>query len=274
MKNHFNAKMGFGTSNLAPNMRPEEWNRGKDALHYAIEVGYSVLDTAEQYGDGKSELIIGEVLSENKNRNTLHIVSKVLPKNAVTVDSIVAACVNSISRMQCDYIDTYLLHWRDPKELALEPIIEAFVKLKDQQLIKHYGVSNFNKRQLIEWQQTEQSMGVIDSVVTNQTHYSISARDPERYYLDWQREHNITAMAYSPLNNKRNNLLTNPAYIDIAARHGYDPIQLALAWVIQRDDVITIPTSRNLDHIESNFQSQFIKLSAEVLADIDAEFKL
>ena len=274
MKNHFNAKMGFGTSNLAPNMRTEEWRRGKDALHYAIEIGYTVLDTAEQYGDGKSELIIGEVLSENKNRDTLHIVSKVLPKNALTVDSIINACVNSIRRMNCDYIDTYLLHWRDPKELAFEPIIEAFVKLKDQNLIKNYGVSNFNKRYLIEWQQTEKALGVIDSVVTNQTHYSISERDPERYYLDWQREHNITTMAYSPLNDKRNNLLNNPAYISIADRHGYDPTQLALAWIIQRDDVITIPTSRNLHHIESNFQSQFITLSAEVLQDIDTEFKL
>lgn len=269
--NYFNTQIGFGTADLANNRHSEHWTRDKIAMRHAVEVGYHVFDTAEMYGDGKTETMMGEVLAESGKRDQLHIVSKVLPVNAVSKDSIMASCRASINRMCCDYIDTYLLHWRRPDDLFFAPIIEAFMELQHLGLIKKFGVSNFSRRWMEEWRLVEQQLGS-DQFVTNQNHYSVSCRDPEKYYLDWMADNNLTFMAYSPLNNTRNQILNNTRFLNVAEAHGYNPAQLAVAWTIQRPNVIVIPRSADKRHIESNLLATKLKLTTEVLADLDKLF--
>ena len=268
------AKIGFGTSNIVASTHLDHWKVGELSLRHAIDVGYKVIDTAEQYGNGRSENLIGKVLTDTKKRNEIEIVSKVLPSNASTKELIFKSCINSIKRLQCDYIDVYLLHWRDPADLPLAPIIEAFMELKSKGLIKNYGVSNFGGKGLREWKATEEQLGLKFSVAVNQHHYSITQRDPERYYLDWQQEHNIVHMAYSPISNKRNNILNNPSFIKISQEYGFDPAQLAIAWTIRKDGVMAIPSSTNFKNIELNFSAQDLILDNDVLAAIDKEFPL
>lgn len=269
--NYFNTQIGFGTADLANNRHPEHWARDKIAMRHAVEVGYRVFDTAEMYGDGKAETMLGEVLAESGRRDQVHIVSKVLPTNATNKESIIASCRASIARMQCDYIDTYLLHWRKPDDLAFAPIIEAFMELQQSGLIKKFGVSNFSRRWMEEWMAVEQQLGS-DQFVTNQNHYSVSRRDPEQHYLDWMRDNNLTFMAYSPLNNTRNQILNSTRFLNVAEAHRYNPAQLAIAWTIQRPNVIVIPRSSDRRHIESNLLAPRLKLTAEVLADLDRLF--
>jgi diketogulonate reductase-like aldo/keto reductase len=272
--NYFNTQMGFGTANHGNSRSPDRWEWNKNAMRYAINAGYKVFDTAEMYGDGKSETMLGEVLRETKRRDKLHIVSKVLPTNANTVQQIIDACRASIQRMDCVYIDTYLLHWRQPPTSDLRITIEAFAELKSRNLIKNYGVSSFPKRWMIEWQEAEKQMGVSSTIATNQVHYSLTARAPEKFYMDWQCENNIMTMAFSPVTNERNSILTNETYLNIAQEHGYNPVQLALAWCIRRPDVIAIPYSNKPDHIQQNFEAQYLKLTPEVISAIEAIFPL
>lgn len=272
--NYFNTQMGFGTANLGNSRDPDLWRSDKSAMRYAIDIGYKVFDTAEMYGDGKSETMLGEALRESGKRDQVHIVTKVLPDNATTYEGIIKACQDSIKRLDCDFIDTYLLHWRRPDDLDLQPIIEAFLYLKSSGLIKNYGVSNFRKRWIEEWQTIENRLKVPSTIVTNQVHYSVNHRDVEKYYMDWQAENNITTMAYSPLNNERNQLLTNPQYQKIAQEHGYDLAQLAIAWCIRRPDVTVIPMSSKPTNILNNFRAASIKLTPDVLLALGKEFPI
>ena len=265
MSNHFNAQIGFGTATLAADRH--RWASDKQALHHAIAVGYKVFDTAEMYSNGQTEIMLGEVLKESNCRDQLHIVSKVLPVNSLTKQSIIARCQASIARMKCDYIDTYLLHWRSPDNLPLLHIIEAFVELQQMGLIKKYGVSNFGKGWMAEWQAIEKQLGA-DAFVANQCHYSVTQRKPENY-LTWMQENNLTFMAFSPLSNNRNQLLNNPQYLSIAHEHGYTPAGLALAWTIRTPNVIAIPRSIQHKHIEDNLMATNLQLSKEVLDQLD-----
>ena len=271
MSNHFNTQIGFGTSDSAD----VEWAVGKSAMHHALAVGYKVFDTAEMYGLGRAETMIGEVLAETKMRDQLHIVSKVLPKNATTKDNIIASCKASIQRMNCEYIDTYLLHWRAPDNLPLQPVIEAFLELQSQGLIKKYGVSNFNSlRSLTEWTKCENQLGTTEYIVANQVHYSLSKRSPEIDLAELHRTFNITMMAYSPLSNGRNNILKNTEFCSLAERYGYNPTQLALAWTVRNPDIITIPSSKQHKHIEDNLASAKLQLNNEILNELDWLFPI
>lgn len=275
MSSHFNTQIGFGTSGLAEITAPFLWSLGKSAMHHALEIGYKVFDTAEMYGNGRAETMIGEVLAESKKRDQLHIVSKVLPKNATTKESIIASCKSSIQRMNCDYIDTYLLHWREPNGLPLQPIIEAFLELQQLGLIKKYGVSNFNsQRSLKEWAHNESQLGTTEHVVANQVHYSLSKRAPETHLVELHKELNITMMAYSPLTNGRNNILTNGDFIGLAEKHSYNPAQLALAWTTRNPGIIAIPRSNKHKHIEDNLSSAKLQLNSEILNELDRLFPL
>lgn len=275
MSNYFNTQVGFGTSGLADSGLPAQWAVGKSAMHHALAVGYKVFDTAEMYGDGQAETMIGEVLAESNKRDQLHIVSKVLPKNAGTKESIIASCKASIQRMNCDYIDTYLLHWREPVGLPLQPVIEAFLELQHQGLIKKYGVSNFNSQlSLNEWMQYESQLGTTEHIVANQVHYSLSKRSPESHLRELHKTFNITMMAYSPLSNGRNNILKNTEFFNLAERYNYNPTQLAVAWTIRNPGIITIPRSKQHSHIEDNLASAKLQLSEEILNELDQLFPL
>jgi len=268
MSNYFNAQIGFGTSGLAENNH--HWDRDKQALHYAIEVGYKVFDTAEMYSNGQTEIMLGEVLKESGCRDRLHIVSKVLPVNALTKESIMACCRASIARMKCDYIDTYLLHWRSPDNLPLLHIIEAFVELQQMGLIKKYGVSNFGKGWMTEWMAIEKQLGA-DTFVTNQCHYSVTQRKPENY-LTWMQENNLTFMAFSPLSNNRNQLLNNQQFLSVAQDYSYTPAELALAWTIRNSNVIAIPKSIQHKHIKDNLMTTNLQLNKEIVDKLNQLF--
>jgi diketogulonate reductase-like aldo/keto reductase len=238
----------------------------------AIDVGYKMFDTAEMYGDGKTETMLGQALSKTNKRAELHIVSKVLPKNATTKENVIAACDKSIKRMGCDYIDTYLLHWREGEAMPLQPVVEAFADLKQRGLIKNYGVSNFPKRWIVEWKEIEKQLGIESSVVTNQVRYHLEHRDAEKYYMDWQHQQNITTMAFSPLGN--GSIFKNKGFVDVAQRYGYLPAQLAIAWTIRDPMVTAIPKSSKIDRIKKNFDAQKIELSSEILAELEKKFPL
>jgi diketogulonate reductase-like aldo/keto reductase len=275
MSNHFNTQIGFGTSWLADSDEPLRWSVGKSAMHHALAVGYKVFDTAEMYGGGNAETMIGQVLAESGKRDQLHIVSKVLPKNATTKDSVIASCKASIQRMNCGHIDTYLLHWREPDNLPLQPVIEAFLELQSQGLIKKYGVSNFNsQRSLKEWTECESEFGTTQHIIANQVHYSLSKRAPETDLAEIHNKLNITMMAYSPLSNGRNDILKNNAFLLLAEKYNYSPTQLALAWTIRNPGVITIPRSSRHKHIEDNLMSMSLQLNKEILNELDQLFPL
>jgi diketogulonate reductase-like aldo/keto reductase len=271
MSNHFNTQIGFGTSNLGNSLEPAQWNKDLAAMRYAIDVGYTVFDTAEMYGDGKTETMLGQALVDSGKRDSLHIVSKVLPKNALTKEDVLAACERSIKKMKCDYIDTYLLHWREGP-MPLEPVVEAMLTLKDKGLIKDYGVSNFKKYSLAEWKMIENKMGAKSSYVTDQIRYSISVRDAETELIPWLNENNVTIMAHSPLVN--GHIFKNKLFIDIAQRYGYLPAQLAIAWTIRKPGIISIPRSSDPTRIKRNLDSQKLTLNNEILSELDKKFPI
>lgn len=282
MSNHFQTQIGFGTSNLGCILEPEQWNKDLNAVRYAIDIGYKVIDTAEMYGDGKTETLVGQAIQESGKRDSLHLVSKVLPKNALTVQDVITACERSIKKMKCDYIDTYLLHWRDGHfvkrslgskgPMPLEPVVEAMLTLKDKGLIKDYGVSNFKKDSLAEWKMIENKMGAKSSYVTDQIRYSIIFRDAETELIPWLNENNVTIMAHSPLVNGY--IFKNKLFIDIAQRYGYLPAQLAIAWTIRKPGIISIPKSSDPTRIKQNLDSQKITLNDEILSELDKKFPI
>lgn len=271
MTNHFNTQIGFGTSGLGNLTYPAKWESDLKAVCHAIDVGYKVIDTAEQYGLGKTETLVGQALKITGKRDSLHVVSKVLPANATSVDNIIKACESSISRMGCGYIDTYLLHWRDGLQ-SLEHVVEAMLELQARKLIKNYGVSNFDQMSLIEWKDVETQMGTASSFVTNQIYYSMTKRTNENSTMPWQQDNNISTMAFSPLD--KGAIFKNNVVVEIAQRYGYRPEQLAIAWTIRRPNVISIPMSSKIDRITSNYESQHLRLGAELLSELDKKFPI
>jgi len=271
MSNHFNTQIGFGTSCIGESIEPEKWNRHLAAVRHAIDVGYRVIDTAERYGDGKTETLIGQALVDSGKRDQLHLVSKVLPKNALTVNDVVASCERSIAKMKCGYIDTYLLHWREGA-MPITPAIEAMLELKQRGLIKNYGVSNFRKFSLEEWQMIEKQLGAESTISTHQLRYAVSYREHEKESIPWNNNHNITTMAWGPLDNSA--IFKDQMFVDIAQRYGYLPGQLAIAWTIRNPNFISIPKSVDPDRIKKNFDSQKLTLNDEILSELDKKFPI
>lgn len=263
----FKTQLGLGTSDLGCGMSSAA--KDKTAIHYALDIGYSVIDTAEKYGNGKTEIIVGAALKEYgfSKRDSYQIVSKVLPTNASKKGTI-DACKASLLRLQCDYIDTYLLHWRGA--MALNETLEGFLELQQLGLIKNYGVSSFDIIDLIEWRKAEEHLEVLPGIITNQVYYSLSHRQIEKNLMKYQQAHSITTMAYSPLDQGK--LLANQSLIDIANEYNMNPAQLALAWTIRNPDVITIPKSGKLHRILSNFNASKLKLSKEIIDKMNILF--
>jgi diketogulonate reductase-like aldo/keto reductase len=265
----FNTQLGLGTSDLGCNLASAA--KDKTAIHYALDIGYTVIDTAEKYGNGKTEIVIGAALKDYGlgKRNTYQIVSKVLPINA-SKQGTIDACKASIRRLQCEYIDTYLLHWRGP--VPLDETLEGFLELQQQALIKNYGVSSFDIIDLIEWRRAEEKLGVPAGIVTNQVYYSLSNRRIEKSLMKYQEKYNISTMAYSPLDQGK--LLSNQTLLDIANEYNLSPAQLALAWTIRNPNVITIPKSGQLFRILSNYNASKLKLSDELISKMNTLFPI
>lgn len=231
------------------------------ALKLGIDLGVTLIDTAEMYGNGVAEEIVAE--AAKGRRDKLFIVSKVLPYNGSqrgTID----ACERSLKRLKTDHIDLYLLHWRGshpfPETLA------AFDKLKQQGKIRYHGVSNFDRRDMEEW---VRSGG--EAVASNQILYNLTRRGPEWEVIPWCRQRSISIMAYSPIEQGR--MLGEKALAEVAARHdGASTAQVALAWLLRRDGMIVIPKSSKKEHVRENFGALDLKLSDQDVADLDKAF--
>ena len=249
---------GIGTWRMGESARrrPQEL----EAVKYAIELDYPMIDTAEMYGDGGAEEIIGEALAGR--RSLPFIVSKVYPHNATRAGTI-AACERSLKRLGIERIDLYLLHWRGGARL--EETFEAFHRLHAAGKIADFGVSNFDTDDM-------QDAARLDKGLTgsNQVLYCLSRRGPEFDLLPWMRKRSIPLMAYSPLD--QGGLLGKTALKKLAAEVGCTPAQLALAWVLAQPGVVTIPKSSTRERVKENLGAVDIKLSPQVLAELDKAF--
>lgn len=230
-------------------------------LQLGIDLGMSLIDTAEMYGDGASERLIGEAIKGRRER--VFLVSKFYPHNA-TVRGARVACEDSLRRLGTDCLDLYLLHWRG--NVPLEETIEAVEKLKAQGKIRYWGVSNLDTADM---QELVDLPGGGDAAV-NQVLYNLSRRGIEWDLLPWCKERGIPVMAYSPIEQAR--LLRHPALRHLAGQRGMTVAQLALAWLLRRDQLIAIPKASTPAHLEENFAALQLELDAEILAELDRLF--
>jgi diketogulonate reductase-like aldo/keto reductase len=231
------------------------------AVRAAVDLGYRLIDTAEMYGEGGSEEVIGEAIAGS--RDGLFLVSKVYPHNASRKGA-VAACERSLKLLRTDRIDLYLLHWRGAVPLA--ETVAAFEQLKRAGKIRHWGVSNFNVGDMEElWSLADGS-----HCTANQVYYSASRRGIEFDLLPWLRERRVPAMAYCPID--EGSLAGNGAMAAIGKARGISAAQIALAWLLTRPDVIAIPKAVKIEHLRENLAAAGLKLTDEELVLIDRLF--
>lgn len=250
--------LGQGTWYLGES--PERRQDEIAALRTGIDLGMTMIDTAEMYGDGAAEELVGEAITGR--RSDVFLVDKVLPSNASRRGT-VQACRRSLQRLGVDHIDLYLLHWRGSHPLA--ETIEAFAELVDAGDIGQWGVSNFDVSDMTEL--VEAGGG---DCAANQILYNLTRRGPEHDLLPWQLAHRIPVMAYSPIEQGR--LLGHPQVAETAARHGVTPAQVALAWLLRQESVAAIPRSSNPEHTRENAEACDLQLSEEDMAALDTAF--
>jgi len=230
-------------------------------LRLGLDLGITLIDTAEMYGEGKAEELIGEAIAGR--RDEAFLVSKTYPHNA-TRKGAVAACERSLRRLRTDRIDLYLLHWRGSVPLA--ETMEAFMALQKDGKIRHYGVSNLDLDDMQELGSVPGGKGV----ATDQLLYNLARRGIEWDLLPWLRKRHIPVMAYSPI--ERASLARNSKLADFARRHGMTPAQAALAWLLAKDDIIAIPKTAHRERLKENAGALELTLSSEPLAKLDNLF--
>jgi diketogulonate reductase-like aldo/keto reductase len=227
----------------------------------ALDLGVRMIDTAEMYGEGGAEAIVGEAISGR--RDGLFVVSKVYPHNASRQGTI-AACERSLARLRTDRIDLYLLHW--PGSIPIAETLEAFMALREAGKIRHFGVSNFDADDLAEAWDTPGGR----EIAANQLLYNLSRRGIEWDTLPVMRERNLPLMAYSPLEQSR--LLKSRELTNFANAHGMTAAQAALRWLLSMDDVIVIPKTVQPDRLRENLAALENPLTADQLAELDRLF--
>jgi diketogulonate reductase-like aldo/keto reductase len=250
---------GQGTWNIgdAPATRAEEIA----TLRLGLDLGATLIDTAEMYGDGRSEELIGEAI--RGRRDEAFLVSKVYPHNA-SAKGAPAACERSLKRLKTDRIDLYLLHWRGNVPLA--ETLQAFMRLKEAGKIRHYGVSNLDLKDMQElWK-----LPGGEAVATNQLLYNLTRRGIEWDLQPWLRERRVPVMAYAPIAQAQ--LARNKKLAEFSQRHGMTPVQAALAWLLASDDVIAIPKTGNRERLKENLGALEHKLTPAQLAELDKLF--
>ncbi|MDP1837636.1 MAG: aldo/keto reductase [Reyranella sp.] len=250
--------LGLGTWRMgeSPRRRAEEL----DALKYGLDLGYPMIDTAEMYGDGGAEEIVGEAIAGRAQRP--FIVSKVYPHNASRAGT-VAACERSLSRMGIERIDLYLLHWRGGARL--EETFEAFHRLRTAGKIGDFGVSNFDAGDMEDAARLDKGLNA-----SNQVLYCLSRRGPEFDLLPWMRKRGVPLMAYSPLD--QGGLLRKAPLKKLADGIGCTPAQLAIAWLLAQPGVVTIPKSSSRERVKENLGALQVKLTPQILAELDRAF--
>lgn len=256
-------KIGFGTWKIGGGSTP---NRAVDekslaALRYALEIGYTHIDTAEMYASGHSEELVGQAVRESgMKREDAFITSKVTPSH-LRYDDVLTACENSLRHLGMDYIDLYLIHW--PQAGAkYEDTFKALNKLVRDGKVKHLGVSNFDLKLLKQAQSLSET-----AIITNQVPFSLGDRSYiKNGMLAYCQENDTLLTAYSPV--EEGNLRSNKTVDAIAKAHNATPYQIALAWIVSHPRVITIPMSFNPAHIRENFESADIELSPEEIEQL------
>jgi diketogulonate reductase-like aldo/keto reductase len=253
--------LGQGTWRMGENTRARKDEVA--ALRLGIELGMTLIDAAEMYGEGGAEKIVADAIDGQRDR--VFVVTKVYPHNSSRTE-LPKACERSLKRLRIDAIDLYLLHWRE-RSTPLSETVEAFEKLRTAGKIKRWGVSNFDVDDMEELQSIENGA----NCAANQVLYNLENREIESGLLKWSQKNEIPIMAYSPVGHGRG-LLESATLKKIAKRHDATPSQIALAWVLRQPRVIAIPKASNERHVRDNARSIEVKLTREDLAELDREF--
>ncbi|WEV37039.1 aldo/keto reductase [Lactobacillus sp. ESL0677] len=253
------------------------WHMGSDqakeaaelaAIRAGIEAGAKLIDTAEIYGKGASETLVGKAIKPY-NREELFVVSKVWPENATKQD-LGKHLDASLERLQTDYLDMYLLHWRD--QVPLEESIAELDRMREKGKIKSWGVSNFDVADLEE----VEALPTGKYLAANEDLYNLNARGLDFDLIPWQKERNIPLLAYSPVGGLHNNLhadmLDNPVIKQIAQKHNASVYQVLLSWTIRDGITIAIPQTANAEHMKDNIAAGNLKLTADDFAAIDEQY--
>jgi diketogulonate reductase-like aldo/keto reductase len=253
--------LGQGTWRMGENTRAHKDEVA--ALRLGIELGMTLIDTAEMYGEGGAEKVVADAIEDQRDR--VFVVTKVYPHNASRTE-LSKACERSLKRLRIDAIDLYLLHWRETNT-RLEETVEAFEKLRGAGKIKRWGVSNFDVEDMEDLWSIENGT----NCATDQVLYNLENREIESGLLPWNRNNKIPIMAYSPIGHGRG-LLENATLRKIAKHHDGTTSQIALAWVLRHSGAIAIPKASSEKHVRDNARSIDVKLTKENLADLDREF--
>ena len=258
--------IGIGTWHMGED--PSQEQREIQAIRSGLDAGARVVDTAEMYGSGKSETLVGKALAPYQ-RDDIYLISKVLPHNASKA-KLEQHLDASLQRLQTDYLDLYLYHWRGGVPLA-ETIAELD-RMKQIGKIKAWGVSNFDVTDMEElWE-----LPAGKNAAVNEDLYNIEERGIEYDLLPWQYEHHVPLIAYSPVGGKQNELgtsmLTNQVVKEIADQHNVTPHVLLLAWIIRNGQTIAIPQTNNPEHAAANMQAAELELTSAELARLDQEY--
>lgn len=248
-------RLGQGTWRMGEGQRPRAQEAA--ALRLGVDLGMTLIDTAEMYGEGAAEEVVAEAIAGR--RDEVFLVSKVYPHNA-TRAGVAAACARSLKRLRTDRLDLYLLHWQG--RVPIEETVAGFEALVAAGHIRAWGVSNFD----------------VDDMATlppgcraNQVLYHVGERGIEFDLLPWSRAQGMPVMAYSPVG-QGGALLRHPALAAVAARHGATPAQVAVAWTLAQPGVVSIPKASDAAHVRENAAAAGLRLAAEDLAEIDAAF--
>jgi diketogulonate reductase-like aldo/keto reductase len=252
--------LGQGTWQLGE--RPARREAELDTLRLGIDLGLTLIDTAEMYGDGASERLVAEAIAGR--RDQVFIVTKVLPSNATSRKSIVASCEQSLRRLGTDRIDLYLLHWRQSEDLAV--VVETFGELRGAGKIRHWGVSNFDVADLEELDAVPGGA----AVASDQVLYNVARRGIEFDLLPLAQRRGLMVMAYTPIEPAR--VIANATLREVAQRHSATPAQIALAWVLRQRGVVAIPRTGSPDHVRENAAALDIELTTRDLQEIDRAF--
>ena len=251
--------LGQGTWHMGETRRRMEEEAA--AVKLGIELGMTLIDTAEMYGNGGAEEMVAS--AAEGLRDKLFIVSKVYPHNASRA-GVVTACERSLKRLQTDRIDLYLLHWRG--SIPLAETLAGFQQLVNDGKIRYYGVSNFDRADMAEWVALQGGQ----TVAANQVLYNLSRRGPEWDLLPWCRERNIAVMAYTPLG--QGSLLRDRTLGEVARRRNATPAQIALAWLLRQQGMIVIPKAARLEHVRDNRGALDVALTEEDLLGLERAF--
>jgi diketogulonate reductase-like aldo/keto reductase len=256
--------LGQGTWNMGEN--PDARQREVGALQLGLDLGMTLIDTAEMYADGGAEEVVAAAIAGR--REQVFLVSKVYPHNAGR-RGVQEACERSLRRLGTDCLDLYLLHWRG--SVPLEETLDGFAALQRAGKIRDYGVSNFDRDDMLEASRLAGGVGI----GANQVLYNLARRGIEFELLPWCRERHLPVMAYSPLESspaEQAGLLRNKRLATIAERHDASPAQVALAWLLHQPGVVAIPKAAQARHVRENRAALDVALTAQDLAELDQAF--